>query len=154
MDDSLASITIRLQCFDGGDADLFVSVLDTNSTRSLSLPSVEGLRGTEGYSDIILNPNQVEGKPFALPTKESSTWHSSAFGGDTVLIQYYDPNFCGHCSYVVGVRGFYNSSYSIVATAAKDEISRLVVSSYYVSGCLCVCMYICLSIYLSVNLSV
>ena len=164
VDDPLASISIKLQCFNKGDADLYVGVLNTNSTLFLPHPSSAAgvLLDTDSDTDINININmdmdmnpdthdgaKDKSKPFALPTKESSTWHSSAFGGDTVLIQYYDPNFCSHCSYVVGVRGFYNTSYSIVASASKDAISRLVVSNY--PSCLPVCFCVCLSVCASVS---
>ena len=65
-----------------------------------------------------------------LPTMQSATWRSMHYGNDSVQIEYDDPHFCSDCTYVVGVFGYMNTSYTILATTSFNQVVRLTVSKH------------------------
>lgn len=99
--DPLASITVSLNII-SGDGDLYISAID---------PS------------IITSPSMIE-----FPTQYKYTWRSLKSGNDIISITYLDPKFCYDCTYIVGVYGFKNSSYTISVTENEDLVLRLLLN--------------------------
>lgn len=66
------------------------------------------------------------GTPFALPTKTRYQWRSLFVGSDSVTVTYEDPHFCVDCDYIIGVYGYHNSTYTLMATDQEDAIIKLV----------------------------
>lgn len=114
-----------------GDADLCVSSFKPNAS-FLAQPIVtppgimlgDHMRG-QGWgllSDV--------GSGMVLPTMQSATWRSMHYGNDSVQIEYDDPNFCSDCTYVVGVFGYMNSTYTILVSTSLNQVIRLMVSMH------------------------
>ncbi len=54
-----------------------------------------------------------------------STWRSLKFGDDVLRITYEDPHFCYDCTILVGVYGYVNATYTLLATEAEAAVIRL-----------------------------
>lgn len=119
-----------------GDADLCVNAIKSNNASFLAQPFATSL-DTEsekeedgqgrGWGQGSLNDVQ---SAMVLPTMQSATWRSMHYGNDSVQIEYDDPHFCSDCTYVVGVFGYMNTSYTILVTTSANQVIRLTVSKH------------------------
>ena len=112
-EDSLAHISIGLT-MQTGDADLCISTYSPDASQSFLSSSNPVLRHDVGRVAMV------------LPTMQSSMWRSMHFGDDLVTIKYDDKNFCYNCDYIIGVFGFKNSSYTLLASTADDVVTKLI----------------------------
>lgn len=78
-----------------------------------------------GDADLYINTYKT-GSTMTLPTREHNTWHAVYYGSDIIRIDYTDPNFCSECVYIVGVYGYRNASFTVMATDTTDTVIRLV----------------------------
>ncbi len=60
-----------------------------------------------------------------FPTQDKWTWRSMNTAADTVAISYDDPKYCFDCEYVLGIEGFRNSTYTLLAVADTASVIRL-----------------------------
>jgi hypothetical protein len=76
-------------------------------------------------------------KPITHPTRTNYTWYQTKFGADTMSLQYQDiakhcvpvPTQVGKdCDIYIGVFGWANTSFTIVATADEGFLSPIVLS--------------------------
>jgi hypothetical protein len=118
----MASISISLSMH-FGDADLCVSTYKSSNVSSNSCMVSGILKNGQGWGPV----GHVE-SAMVLPTMQIATWRSMHYGNDSVQIEYDDPNFCSDCTYVVGVFGYMNSSYTILAVTSINQVIRLTVS--------------------------
>ena len=119
---SMASISISLSMH-FGDADLCVSTYKSSNVSSSSGIVSGILKNGQGWGPV----GDIE-SAMVLPTMQIATWRSMHYGNDSVQIEYDDPHFCSDCTYVVGVFGYMNSSYTILAVTSINQVIRLTVS--------------------------
>ena len=113
-----------------GDADLCVSTYKSSNVSSSSGIVSGILKNGQGWGPA----GDVE-SAMVLPTMQIATWRSMHYGNDSVQIEYDDPNFCSDCTYVVGVFGYMNSSYTILAVTSINQVIRLTVSKDILECC-------------------
>jgi len=79
-----------------------------------------------GDSDIYVT-TQRDNEKLKLPTSNSYKWASSHIGSDSISVNYIDDagKYCYNCDYIVGIYGYLNSTFSMLATDSVDSIIRL-----------------------------
>ena len=122
-EDSLAHISIGLT-MQTGDADLCISTYNPDASSQFLAPLSSLLSSSSPVSR-----NDIGRVAMVLPTMQSSMWRSMHFGDDLVKINYDDKNFCYNCDYIIGVFGFKNSTYTLLASTADDVVTKLVPNS-------------------------
>ena len=127
----LASISISLSMH-SGDADLCVNAIKSSNASFLAQPFVTSLDTESGKEEVGQGWGSVSDiqSAMVLPTMQSATWRSMHYGNDSVQIEYDDPHFCSDCTYVVGVFGYMNTSYTLLVTTSANQVIRLTVSKH------------------------
>lgn len=86
---------------------------------SLTLTALSG--DPDMYVRVVTDPTQ----PGQLPSSQLFTWRSFQFGNDFLQIDHRDPDFCYHCTYTIGVFGYSDSQFSILATVDVSTVVSL-----------------------------
>lgn len=136
-----------------GTTEYLISLTSADSTTILALgipvSGYVGPQSTDYYKISLVAPGQdlrISLTPFAgdpdmyvamqpnrHPSASNYTWYSMSFGSDTLVIQSYDlegycvpnPSIGKVCDVFVSVKGFTNSSYTIVATADSSFLGAV-----------------------------
>jgi hypothetical protein len=70
-----------------------------------------------GDADLYIGSyNKNDEDEMILPSYYHFTWRSFHWGDDVMQITYQDENFCYDCDYVIGVYGYRNTSFTVLAT--------------------------------------
>jgi hypothetical protein len=78
-----------------------------------------------GDADLYITTRLKTDTTVTLPSKTVYKWRSMNTAADSLSISYEDPKFCFDCEYIIGVEGFRNSTYTLLATANKASVVRL-----------------------------
>ena len=102
---------------------------DPTSVISITLTTISG------DPDLFVNAfKRKDNAVMKLPTKSQSDWHSYRAGADSVTIKYSDDKFCFDCEYIIGVYGYKNASYTILASSKTAAVVQLVRNRPQISG--------------------
>jgi hypothetical protein len=124
------SVSVTAQDISGVDPEDVVSAL-VDGTPQTGLISQDGAMHYYTFfksaqtpaSDLTISVTPIYGDPDLyvstqdLPTVESYTWSSGQWGRDSLTISATDPDFCQDCMYLIGVRAYSHTLYSIVASS-------------------------------------
>ena len=91
----------------------YYKILNPDAGKEIDI-SVTSLNGD---ADIYVKKSITEDDgDVEVPTKDDYTWRSNHLGDDSLTILPNDPDYCGECDYIIGVYGWTNTSFSILAS--------------------------------------
>jgi len=78
------------------------------------------LTAVDGDPDLYVNKNRT-----SMPTSSSYIWQSFNVGDDAMTILHTDDDYCSDCDYIVGVKGYGNSTFSLVVSLSASSLISL-----------------------------